>query len=160
MFYDAYRGIKELEDTMNLIRYNPRGLNPRFPFDRWFDDFFSAPEAEPDGTRTWSPAVDIEESDKEITLKADLPDVDEKDLSIKVEDDVLTLQAERKFEKESKMENFHRLERAYGSFHRRFALPDSVDVDKIKAAYDKGVLKITLPKLPEKQPKVRQIRVH
>ena len=87
---------------MNLIRYNPRGLTPRFPFDRWFDDFFTAPVAEPDGTRTWSPAVDIEESDKEITLKADLPDVDEKDLSIKVEDDVLTLQAERKFEKETK----------------------------------------------------------
>ena len=104
--------------------------------------------------------MDIEESEKEITLKADLPDVDEKDLSIEVEDDVLTLQAERKFDKETKKENFHRIERAYGSFHRRFALPDSVDVDKIKAAYDKGVLKVTLPKLPEKQPKVRQIRVH
>ena len=144
---------------MNLIRYNPRGLTPRFPFDRWFDDFFSAAVAEPNGTRTWSPAVDIEESEKEITLKADLPDVDEKDLSIKVEDDVLTLQAERNFEKETKKENFQRIERAYGSFHRRFALPDSVDADKIKAAYDKGVLKVTLPKVPQKQPKVRQISV-
>ena len=145
---------------MNLIRYNLRGLTPRFPFDRWFDDFFTAPETEPNETRTWSPAVDIEESDKEITLKADLPDVDEKALSVKVEDDVLTLEAERKFEKETKKENFHRIERAYGSFHRRFALPESVDVDKIKAAYDKGVLKVTLPKVPEKQPKVREISVH
>ncbi len=145
---------------MNLIRYNPRGLTPRFPFDRWFDDFFTHPEAEPNGTQTWSPAVDIEESEKEITLKADLPDVDEKALSVKVEDDVLTLEAERKLEKETKKENFHRLERAYGSFHRRFALPESVDVDKIKAAYDKGVLKVTLPKVPEKQPKVRQISVN
>ena len=145
---------------MNLIRYNPRGLTPRFPFDRCFDDFFAAPATEPNETRTWSPAVDIEESEKEITLKADLPDVDEKALSVKVEDDVLTLEAERKFEKETKKENFHRIERAYGSFHRRFALPESVDVDKIKAAYDKGVLKVTLPKLPEKQPKVREIKVH
>ena len=144
---------------MNLIRYNPRGLTPRFPLDRWFDDFFSAPNAEPNGVRPWSPAVDIEESDKEITLKADLPEVDEKDLSIKVEDDVLTLEAERKFENETKKENYHRIERAYGSFHRRFTLPEGIEVDKIKAAYDKGVLKVTLPKSPERQPKVRQISV-
>ena len=145
---------------MNLIRYNPQGLSPRFPFDRWFDDFFSAPVAEPNGTRAWSPAVDIEESEKEITLKADLPEVDEKDLSVKVEDDVLILEAERKFEKETKKENFHRIERAYGLFHRRFALPEGVEVDKIKAAYDKGVLRVTLPKAPEKRPKARQIKVN
>jgi len=148
---------------MNLVRYNPRGMTPRIPFDRLFDDFFRAPGAEANteasGVRTWSPAVDIEESDKEITLKADLPEVDEKDLSIKVEDDVLTVEAERKFENETKKENYHRIERAYGSFHRRFALPEGVDVDKIKAAYDKGVLKVTLPKSPGRQPKVRQISV-
>ncbi len=88
-----------------------------------------------------------------------MPEVDEKDLSIKVEDDVLTLEAERKFEDETKKENYHRIERAYGSFHRRFALPEGIEVDKIKAAYDKGVLKVTLPKSPERQPKVRQISV-
>ena len=144
---------------MSLIRYNSKGLVPWRDFDRVFDRFFTAPWPETNSVATWSPAVDIEETDKEIILTADLPDVAEKDLDVKVEEDVLTLKAERKFEKESKEKNFHRLERAYGSFHRSFGLPEGVDVDKIKAKYDKGVLRVTLPKRPEKQKKMRQISV-
>ena len=95
---------------MSLILHNPKGLMPWRDFDRIFDRFFAAPWPETNGVTAWSPAVDIEETDKEIILTADLPDVDEKDLDVRVEDDVLTLKAERKFEKESKKENFHRLE--------------------------------------------------
>ena len=144
---------------MSLIRHNPMGLMPWRDFDRIFDRFLKAPWPESNGVTTWSPAVDIEETDKEIILTADLPDVDEKDLDVKVEDDVLTFKAERKFEKESNKENFHRLERAYGSFQRSFGLPEGVDVAKIAAKYDKGVLRVTLPKAPEKQKKTRRIDV-
>ena len=144
---------------MSLIQYNPKGLMPWRDFDRIFDRCFAAPWPETNAVTAWSPAVDIEETDKEIILTADLPDVDEKDLDVKVEDDVLTLKAERKFEKESKTENFHRRERAYGSFQRSFGLPEGVNVDKIGAKYDKGVLRVTLPKAPEKQKKMRRIEV-
>ena len=144
---------------MSLIQYIPKGLMPWRDFDRIFDRFFAAPWPETNAVTAWSPAVDIEETDKEIILTADLPDVDEKDLAVKVEDDVLTLKAERKFEKESKKENFHRRERAYGSFQRSFGLPEGVNVDKIGAKYNKGVLRVTLPKAPEKQKKMRRIEV-
>ena len=144
---------------MSLIRYNPNDLAPWRDFDRLFDHFFSAPWRDSNGAAAWSPAVDIEETDTEIILSADLPDVAEKTLDVKVEDDVLTLKAEREFEEESKGKNFRRRERAYGSFHRSFGVPESVDVDKIKAKYDKGVLRVTLPKRPEKQSKSRRISV-
>jgi HSP20 family protein len=145
---------------MSLIRYTPRGLTPWFDFDvdRFFADWPLAPAQQE--SRTWSPAVDVYEDDKSIVVKADLPDVDEKDLDIHVEDGMLTVKGERKFEKETKDRNFHRVERSYGSFSRSFALPEGVEQDKISAAYNKGVLEVTVPKTPEKPKNTRTIKVN
>ena len=143
---------------MHLVRYTPRGCTRRFDFDRLFEGFLPPIRDRVDRS-SWSPAVDVYEDDKKIVLKADLPEVDEKDLKVKVEDDLLTVHAERKFEKEAKEENFRRVERSYGSFHRSFQLPETVHVDKIDAKYDKGVLKVTLPKREEKPKKGRVIDV-
>jgi HSP20 family protein len=109
------------------------------------------------GVAAWAPAVDIFETDKEIVVKAELPGMQEKDIEVKVEDAILSLSGERRMEKEVKEENYHRIERSYGGFHRSFTLPQTVDRDKIKAAYKDGVLKVTLPKKEEVTPK--QIKV-
>lgn len=106
----------------------------------------------------WAPAVDIYEDEKAITLKAELPDMEEKDLDVSVEDGHLTIKGERKFENEEKKENFHRIERRYGSFERTFALPDTVDADNVTAKYDKGVLKVVAPKV-ERPKNARTIEV-
>jgi HSP20 family protein len=90
--------------------------------------------------------VDIEEDEKAITIKADLPDVEKKDIHVKVENGTLTISGERKREKEEKKKNYHRIERSYGSYMRSFALPESIDRDKIAAECKNGVLTLTLPK--------------
>jgi HSP20 family protein len=95
---------------------------------------------------TWIPAVDIYETDKEIVLKAELPDVDQKDINLCVEGNTLIIEGERKPEEETKKENYFLLERSYGKFKRSFSLPSSVNEDKISAEYNRGVLKVTLPK--------------
>ena len=103
------------------------------------------------------PPVDIYEDEHGVQLKLEVPGVDEKDLDIKVENNVLSVSGERKFEKEEKEENFHRVERRYGSFTRSFTLPNTVSTDDIQADYDHGVLKIRLNKRAEAKPK--QIKV-
>jgi HSP20 family protein len=103
------------------------------------------------------PPVDIYEGEHNLVLKLEVPGVNEADLNIQVENNTLTVQGKRTFEKEEKEENFHRIERRYGSFLRTFRLPNTVDADKIEADYDKGVLKITLGKKAEAKPK--QIKV-
>lgn len=108
----------------------------------------------------WAPAVDIYETDQAIELKADLPEVDPKDVDVRVEDNTLFLKGERKFEKEVKEENFHRIERSYGSFSRSFALPHGIATDKISADYKNGVLKVTLPKREDSKPKQIQVKVN
>jgi len=145
---------------MSLVRYTPRGLTPWFDFDmdRFFSDWPLSPSRRE--SRLWSPAVDVYEDDKSIVLKADLPDMDEKALDIQVEDGMLTIKGERKFEKESKEKNFHRVERSYGSFSRSFALPEDVEQDKISATYQKGVLEVTVPKAAQKPKTVHTIKVN
>ena len=101
----------------------------------------------------WAPSVDIIEDQKEWLVKADLPEVKKEELKVTVENGVLTITGERKFEKESKKENYHRIERTYGSFIRSFALPTSVDADKVSAEYKDGVLTLTLPKKEEAKAK-------
>ena len=103
------------------------------------------------------PAVDIYEDEHNLVLKLEVPGVNEENLDIQVENNALTVKGERSFEKEEKEENFHRIERRYGSFLRTFRLPNTVDSDKVEANYDKGVLKITLAKKAEAKPK--QIKV-
>jgi HSP20 family protein len=112
---------------------------------------------EPASTTTWSPAVDIFETDGEIVVKAEVPGMDRKDISLHLENNVLTLKGERRFEKEAKEENYHRIERSYGGFSRAFSIPAMVDEDKIRADYKDGVLKIALPKKEQAKPK--QIRI-
>jgi len=112
---------------------------------------------EPASTTTWSPAVDIFETEGEIIVKAELPGMDRKDIALNLEKNVLTLKGERRFEKEAKEENYHRIERSYGGFSRSFSIPATVDDDKIRADYKDGVLTIALPKKEQAKPK--QIRI-
>ena len=106
---------------------------------------------------TWAPAVDIYETENELVIKADLPDVNEKDLDIRVENNMLTVRGERKFEQKVKEENYLRIERSYGSFSRSFSLPNTVNTETIKAEYKNGALTIELPKRAEAKP--RQVKV-
>lgn len=128
--------------------------------DRIFEDTFGRVRGfgeESLDSRTWAPAVDILEKEQELLLRADLPGVDPKDVEINVQNNTLTLRGERKFESDVKEDNFHRVERVYGSFVRSFALPQSVDTDKVEADYRNGVLEVRLPKRAEAKPK--QIKV-
>ena len=109
-------------------------------------------------TASFVPAVDVYEDDKKVVLKLEVPGIEEKDLDIRVENHTLTVKGERKFEKEEKEENFHRIERRYGSFYRAFSLPSTVDTENVDAKYENGVLKLELKKKPEAQPK--QIKVN
>ena len=106
---------------------------------------------------TWSPLVDVFEDAEGITLKAELPEVEAKDVDIRVEGNTLTLKGERKLEREDKREGYHRIERTYGSFSRTFTLPSKIDVEHITAESKDGVLKVYLPKKAETKP--RQIKV-
>jgi HSP20 family protein len=106
---------------------------------------------------SFTPAVDVYEDNEKVVLKLDVPGVQEKDLDIRVENQTLTVRGERKFESEEKEENFHRIERRYGSFFRSFSLPTTVDTENVGASYDAGVLKLELKKKASAQP--RQIKI-
>jgi HSP20 family protein len=106
---------------------------------------------------SWTPAVDIYETDEKVILKADLPGIDQKDIDLRIEDNTLILRGERKFDKEKSQEDFHRIERAYGAFHRTFRLPGSVDQGQVLATHKDGVLEVVLTKREDTRP--RQIRV-
>ncbi|MCD6137798.1 MAG: Hsp20/alpha crystallin family protein [Deltaproteobacteria bacterium] len=137
--WDPFRDLTRLQDRIN----------------RLFDESFPALTGkEEEGILgTWSPDVDIYETDKAVVLKADLPGIKKEDLSVEVKDNILTLRGERKFEKEVKRDNYYRAERAYGSFQRAFSLPATVRGDKIKAKFKNGVLEIEIPKIEEAKPK-------
>ncbi len=107
----------------------------------------------------WAPAVDVSETEDAIIVKADLPGVKPEDIEINIVDNVLTIRGEKKREAEEKKENFYRVERFYGSFMRAIQIPTEVEVDKVKAQYKDGVLKITLPKKPEEKKKVIKVEV-
>lgn len=151
---------------MRLVKYSPlKELTPWTEFDPWrefrsiedrlekvFGDLL--PRGREEGlARTWEPAVDVYETDKEFVLKVELPEVEEKDVHVNVDGNMLTLTGERKQEREIKKEQYHRTERFYGSFARSFTLPDTVDRDNIKATYKGGVMKLTLPKKEGAKPK-------
>src|SRR5579864_321233 len=108
---------------------------------------------------TGSPSVDVYETENDLVIKADLPGMNEKDLDVRVENNLLTIRGERKFEQEVKEENYLRVERAFGSFSRSFSLPDTVSTEAIKAEYKDGVLSLTLPKHAESKPKQVKISV-
>ncbi len=125
-------------------------------FSRIFNELFERTGQESNLT-TWAPAVDIFENEHALVVKADLPDVDPKDLDIRVENNILTIRGERKFEKKSNEGNYLRVERSYGSFARSFSLANTVNSEAIKADYQNGVLTLSVPKREEAKPK--QIKV-
>jgi len=107
----------------------------------------------------WSPLVDITEDDKEYLIKADLPDVKKEDVKLTVQNDVMSISGERKYEKEEKGKKYHRVERAYGSFLRSFTIPEDADGGKVSAEYKDGVLKVHLPKSEKAKPKSIEVKV-
>lgn len=141
---------------MNIIRWDPfRDLATlRERMNRLFEEAYTSRGEEKDMVAsTWNPSVDIYEKENELVLKAELPGIDENDIEIKIEDNTITLKGDRKFEKETKEENYHRIERSYGSFYRSFTLPRNIDQDKIRAESENGILKVTMPKKAELKPK-------
>jgi HSP20 family protein len=139
--WEPFRGVTTLQDQVN----------------RLFNDVFER-KGEESSLSAWAPAVDIYETEHELVVKADLPDVDPKDLDIHVENNILTIRGERKFEKKVSEENYLRVERSYGSFARSFTLANTVNAEAIKADYQNGVLTLSVPKREEAKPK--QIKVN
>jgi HSP20 family protein len=119
-----------------------------------------AGRSEASAMTAWAPSVDIYETENELVLKADLPDLNEKDLDVRVENNMLTIRGERKFEQKVKEENYLRIERTYGSFSRSFSLPNTVSPEAIKAEYKNGVLTVEMPKRAESKPKQVKINVN
>lgn len=158
---------------MAITRWEPfRGLRRWDPFreisslqremDRLFGHYFGrmrGVEEEGLAAAAWSPAVDIYETDEKLVLKAELPGLKKEDIDIQVRDNTLTLKGEKKFEKEVKEENYHRVERAYGSFQRFFTLPSTIKQEGIEATFKDGILEISLPKAEEAKPKKVKIQV-
>ena len=136
---------------MSLSHYDPLASL------RAVENAFSRMLTEPQTNRPWAPSVDIYETENELVLKADLPDVDPKEIDVRVENQTLTLAGERKFEAAAHDKGYHRIERSYGNFVRSFAVPSSFDTDKVNAAYKNGVLTVTLPKKETAKP--RQIKI-
>jgi HSP20 family protein len=141
--WEPFREFATLQDRMNRL---------------FRESFNDAGRDESLATSTFAPAVDVYEDEHNITLKVEVPGIDEKDIDIRLENNTLTVHGDRKIEKEEKEENYRRVERQYGSFTRTFTLPSTVDTENVQANYDKGVLKITLAKKAEAKPK--QIKVN
>ena len=146
---------------MALMKYDPFAGFADFPTGmHLFQDAVSRLLSEPAGSRPWAPPVDILETENELILKADLPEVDPKDVDIQVENGTLTLKGERKFEThEGTKEGYHRIERSYGSFVRCFSLPDTVEADKVAANFKNGVLTVTMPKKELAKPRSIKIQL-
>ena len=142
---------------MAIVKWDPFRdmLSLRDRMDRLFDDSLSRMRGPEDATphSAWSPAVDVYETSDNLVLKAELPGIKKEDVSVEVKDNTLSMKGERKFEKDIEEENYHRMERAYGSFYRLFSLPTTVDPDKIRASFKNGVLEITVPKIEVEKPK-------
>jgi HSP20 family protein len=142
--WEPFREFSTLQDRMN----------------RLFRESYNSEAGRDDSltTSSFAPAVDVYEDEHNVTLKIEVPGIDEKDIDVRIENNTLLVHGERKIEKEEKEENYRRVERQYGSFTRTFTLPPTVETDNVSATYDKGVLKIKLAKKAEAKPK--QIKVN
>jgi len=146
--------------VMTITRHYDPFTDVAFPTVRLFQDAVNRLFSEPPTARPWAPPFDILETENELVLKADLPDVDMKDVSIEIEQGTLTVKGERKFQRlDGKSAGYHRIERSYGEFMRCFALPDTVDTERVKADYKAGVLTVTLPKKEAAKPRTIKIEV-
>jgi len=140
--WEPFRGLTSLQDQVNrLIKDSFRGTGA--------DSSLTA----------WAPAVDVYETENELVVTADLPGMNEKDLDVRVENNMLTIRGERKFEKSVNEDNYLRVERAYGSFTRSFSLPNTVNTEGIKAEYNNGVLTVKMAKREESKPKQVKVSV-
>jgi len=140
--FDPFRDLVQLQDRVN----------------RLFQESAAGKGEEDFTTSSFVPPVDIYENEQNIVLKLEVPGVEQKDLDIRIENNTITIRGERKFEKETKEENYHRVERRYGSFQRSFGLPQTVNTENVTADYENGILKVTLAKRAEAKPK--QIKVN
>jgi HSP20 family protein len=140
--WDHFGNLSALQDQVN----------------RLFETSFPA-RTDNSALPTWAPAVDIYETENELVIKADLPEISEKDLDVRVENNMLTIRGERKFEEKVKEDNYLRIERTYGSFSRSFSLPNTVNTEAIKAEYKNGVLTVEMPKRAESKPKQVKVNV-
>ena len=139
--FDPFRDLAQLQDRVNrLFQESAQGREEGFD------------------TASFVPPVDIYADEHNIVLKVEVPGIDQKDLDVRIENNTITIRGERKFEKETKEENYHRVERRYGSFQRSFGLPNTVNSENVTADYDNGILKVTLAKRAEAKPK--QIKVN
>lgn len=151
MRWDPFGEFPTIQDRLNEL-FTPTGFFPRpLSLFRGAEQELTAP--------SFMPPVDVFEDEHNIVVTAELPGIEEKDLNISVENNVLTITGERKMEKEEKKENYQRVERRYGRFTRSFTLPSTVDAENVNAEFDKGLLKITMPKLEEAKPKQIKIGV-
>jgi len=141
--WDQSRGLTTLQDQVN----------------RLFEGNFTRDRSGHADLATWAPPVDIYETENELVVKADLPDLQEKDIDVRVENNTLTIRGERKFEKDINEDNYLRVERAYGPFTRSFSLPNTVNSEGIRADYRNGVLILHMAKLEESKPKQIKISV-
>ena len=143
--WDPFRELEEVSDRLNRMFARP-----------------SSPRTTGKETMIvadWTPSVDISETEGEYQIKAEIPDVKKEDVKVTLEDGVLTIQGERKQEKEEKGKKYHRIERSYGSFVRTFSLPDVIDAEKVKAEFKEGVLNLHLPKSEKAKPKAIEVKV-
>jgi len=124
---------------------------------RAFEDAFSRILTEPQTNRPWSPAVDVYETENQLVLKADLPEIEPKDVDVRVENQTLSVSGERKFQSEKSEKGFHRIERNYGNFMRSFTVPNAFDTTNVSASFKNGVLTVKLPKKEAAKP--RQIKI-
>ena len=141
--WEPFRGVSTLQEQIN----------------RLFTEAFDR-KGEESSLSAWAPAVDIQETEQELVVKADLPGIDPKDLDIRVENNLLTIRGERKFEKKVNEDSYLRVERSYGSFARSFTLANTVNAEAIQADYHNGVLTLTLPKREEAKPKQIKVSVN
>ena len=147
---------------MNVIRYEPLGVLRQFhdEVSRLFDEDYrglTTGDQSSAATSHWAPAVDIKEETDRYVLRADVPGVDSKDIEITMENGLLTIKGERKHEDKEEREGYKRVERVYGTFYRRFTLPDTADAEKVSASSKDGVLEVTIPKQEKVQP--RRIKI-
>jgi HSP20 family protein len=136
-----------------VTRWNSNAMN-REPFARMFESFFNGTQPEEEvSNRNWVPPVDIQETGEGYRLLAELPGLTKEDINITLENNVLRLSGERKFERDVKKESFHRVERTYGTFSRAFALPHQVNAEGVQASFENGVLTVTVPKAEQAKPR-------
>ncbi len=143
--WDPFREIATLQDRMNRLFEEASGRNRRPE-----EDF---------ATGSWVPSVDVRETKEALELQVEVPGIEPKDVTVSVENGVLTLKGTRNFEKATEGETYHRIERAYGLFERSFTLPTNVNPEKIEARYRQGVLQLSIPKREEAKPKAISIKV-